>query len=72
VNATYFNSHNYFCGLQVNIRESELIENAQQQSKRVFTHLKPVDYDGMDTGIAVFGKLMDTLKLLTTSKGSTE
>ena len=57
--------------MQINVRESKLIENTQQQSKRVITHLKPVDYDELsDSSLSLFNKLMNYLKLETTSKGS--
>jgi len=57
VNGTYFNAFNYYCGMQVNIRESRLVKNTHQQSKRVVSHLKPIDYDGIEemSGVSLFG-----------------
>jgi hypothetical protein len=42
--ATYLSSFNYFCGMQLNVKESLMIPNINSHSKRVFEHVKPLDY----------------------------
>jgi len=41
---TLINSFNYFCGMKINIREAELVDNDLTYAKGVITRLKQIEF----------------------------
>jgi len=42
---TFLAEFNYFCGMKINVREAAMTANAQEQSRRVISDVKPADLD---------------------------
>lgn len=47
VEATFFSSFNYYCGMQLKVWESAMPLNGHKNSKMVFETIKPTDYTGV-------------------------